>query len=393
MWNEIFLIIKRKIKVVIIGVLAAALFTGYFIGRVNSSRDRVITKLEISLKEGDLNSLRKLVTVNDKKVLKDDLKPLIKYYSDNLQAVDNVISSLKNGRETSVFTIKEEKGILGNAYNVQLKTYSVKIDSNFTDGKFTINSKEDIYAGESIENVIPGVYTVEGILQSNYGDIESSQEFVLMKDENIQLDFDAIQVTVQSQFKDADLYINDEYTGMTVEEAEEIGPFINDGSCYAYIEKEFPWGTIKGEKEYIEDVPVINLNINVENDKLKSDINDSAEEFYRSIFMALNNEDKSYISNAEEAAKNKVYSILEEKYIFLKNKYSIDKIKIIDDKSEYTYEDNMYKANIIVEVDYSTEKSIFGFNKNESSKKFFTKFVYNEESKEWIASDVENFSL
>ena len=374
MWNEIFLIIKRKIKVVIIGVLAAALFSGYLIGRVNSSRDRVITKLEISLKEGDLNSLRKLVTVNNKKVLKDDLKPLIKYYSENLQAVDNVISSLKNGGETSAFTIKEEKKILGNTYDVQLKTYSVKIDSNFTDGKFTINSKEDIYAGESIENVIPGVYTVEGILQSNYGDIESSQEFVLMKDENIQVDFDAIQVTIQSQFKDADLYIN-------------------DGSCYAYIEKEFPWGTIKGEKEYIEDVPVINLNINVENDKLKSDISDSAEEFYRSIFMALNNEDKSYISNAEEAAKNKVYSILEEKYIFLKNKYSIDKIKIIDDKSEYTYEDNMYKANIIVEVDYSTEKSIFGFNKNESSKKFFTKFVYNEESKEWIASDVENFSL
>ena len=65
----------------------------------------------------------------------------------------------------------------------------------------------------------------------------------------------------------------------------------------------------------------------------------------------------------------------------------------MEDKSEYVYINGEYSANILVEINYSTEKSLFSIDKNRNSKKFFTKLVYDEESDEWIVTEVENFSL
>lgn len=396
MWDKVFLFFRRKFKLIFILVFVLALFSGYFIGRINSSRDRVISKLEVSLKEGDLTSLRKIVLLNGKTVSRDELKPLMKYYGENTQWIDDIVSSLKNGQDNSVFNIQTSKRIFFNTYKLELKTYNVKVNSNFANGKFTIDNIENgkgINDGETVENIIPGIYTINGFLQSDYGDIKTSKEFVLMKNEEVQLNFDAIDVNIQSIFKDADVYINDEYTGKTVEEIGDIGPFKNDGSSYVCIEKDFPWGTIKSTEEYIKDKPVINLNIDMKNDTLNSDLMIASNQFYRSVFDALNNEKKDYIINARDDVKSKIYSILEERYFLLKNEYIIDSINIVEDKSEYIYNEGEYNANILVQVDYSVEKSLFNLDKNKNSKKFFTKLVYDEESDEWIVTEVENFGL
>lgn len=395
-WDKAFLFLKKKFKLIFILVFVLALFSGYFIGRINSSRDRVISKLEVSLKEGNLTSLRKIVLLNGKTVSRDELKPLMKYYSENTQWIDDIVSSLKNGQDNSVFDIQTSKRIFFNTYKLELKTYNVKVNSNFANGKFTIDNIENgkgINDGETVENIIPGIYTINGFLESDYGDIKTSKEFILMKNEEVQLNFDAIDVNIQSIFKDADVYINDEYTGKTVEEIGDIGPFKNDGSSYVCIEKDFPWGTIKSNEEYIKDKPVINLNIDMKNDTLNSDLMMTSDKFYRSVFNALNNEKKDYIINARNDVKSKIYSILEERYFLLKNKYIIDSINIMEDKSEYIYNEGEYNANILVQVDYSVEKSLFNLDKNKNSKKFFTKLVYDEESDEWVVTEVENFGL
>lgn len=393
MWQRVFSILKNRIKMVIIIFMACALFLGYFIGRVNNSRDNVITRLEIALKNEDVKALSSMVTINDKKVSKEKLEPLIEYYKENTQAIDNDMKSLRSGENTSVFSIKDKKKVFGNAYYVQLKVYNVKVNSNYMDGEFTIDNKSFIKGGESMENIVPGVYTINGILKSQYGDIQSSKDFVLMKDENVWVNFDAVNITINSIFKDADVYIDNEYTGMTVNDAEDLGPFNVNSSIPVYIEKEFPWGTIKGDEAYITDVPVLNLSINMKNDKMEKEIENTAEEFYKSVFEALNKEEKSFISGAEESVKDKIYSILEKRYTFLKNNYNINDIEIMNDKSEYTYEDDMYKANVVVKVEYSIEKSFFGLDKEGSSKMFFTKFIYDEDKNQWIVNDVENFSL
>ena len=373
-----------------------ALSLGYFIGRVNSSRDRIISKLEFSLKEGDLTSLRRIVLLNGKTVSRDELKPLMKYYNENPQGIESIVSSLKNNQDTPVFKIQAEKRLFFNTYKLELRTYDVDINTNFSNGEFSISgvkAAKSVSEGESVENLIPGVYTINGLLKSDYGDIIASKEFVLMKDEEVQVNFDAIDVSIQSIFKDADVYINDKYTGKTVDEIGEIGPFKKDGSSYISIEKDFPWGTIKSNKEYIGDMPVINLNIDMNNDELNNDLIKVSDEFYRSVFTAFNNEKEEYIINAQEDVKSKIYSILKEKYFLLKNEYIIDDINIMDSKSEFTYNNGQYRANLIVEVDYIIEKKFFNLEKNKNSKKFFTKFIYDEKKQDWIVTEVENFSL
>lgn len=387
---------RRRFKIIIVLVFVLALSLGYFIGRVNSSRDRIISKLEFSLKEGDLTSLRRIVLLNGKTVSRDELKPLMKYYNENPQGIESIVSSLKNNQDTPVFKIQAEKRLFFNTYKLELRTYDVDINTNFSNGEFSISgvkAAKSVSEGESVENLIPGVYTINGLLKSDYGDIIASKEFVLMKDEEVQVNFDAIDVSIQSIFKDADVYINDKYTGKTVDEIGEIGPFKKDGSSYISIEKDFPWGTIKSNEEYIGDMPVINLNIDMNNDELNNDLIKVSDEFYRSVFTALNNEKEEYIINAQEDVKSKIYSILKEKYFLLKNEYIIDDINIMDSKSEFTYNNGQYRANLIVEVDYIIEKKFFNLEKNKNSKKFFTKFIYDEKKQDWIVTEVENFSL
>jgi len=82
MRNRLFL--KKRFKIIsIIGIVMVLLGMGYSIQHINNSRDRVIAKLEVCLKEGDLNSLRNLVEINEDKVAKEDLKPLMQYYMQN----------------------------------------------------------------------------------------------------------------------------------------------------------------------------------------------------------------------------------------------------------------------------------------------------------------------
>ena len=118
----------------------------------------------------------------------------------------------------------------------------------------------------------------------------------------------------------------------------------------------------------------------MENETLKSEIDTVVDEFYRSVFLSLNEEDKSVIKGGTENAINKIYDVLEKKYFILKNKYNIKDIRIVEDKNQYRHEDGIYSATIVVSVDYTVSKSFLGLNKEESNKLFFTKMIYTGKS-------------
>ena len=205
------------------------------------------------------------------------------------------------------------------------------------------------------------------------------------------MEFDAVMLNISSAFYDAEVFANGQSTGILVKDAKNIGPFPTTGEVKLHIEKEFPWGRVKGEEVQVKDIPNLTLNLSMENETLKSEIDTVVDEFYRSVFLSLNEEDKSVIKGGTENAINKIYDVLEKKYFILKNKYNIKDIRIVEDKNQYRHEDGIYSATIVVSVDYTVSKSFLGLNKEESNKLFFTKMLYN--GKEWKAEDVENFSL
>ncbi|MGL4106488.1 TcaA 3rd/4th domain-containing protein [Clostridium sp. LP20] len=383
--------IKDRGKLLITIILLIFLSLGYIVGSTNSSKNKVLSKLEVALRDGSERKLNALVRLDGKKVKKEQLEPLINYYKSDESKGHSTIRRLEEAGETEDFILKEENKIFGTSYYIDLKTYNLKVNSNFIDGEFTIDGNNFISGGNSFIGVIPGLYKVDGKLNSEYGSINSSEEILLMKDEIINLDFQAVSLSITSVFVDAEVYINDKNTEIKVSDAKDIGPIPTDGSVRIYIENEFPWGKIKSEEVVVRDIPSINLGINMENETMKSEIMKNVNSFYSSVFEALNKEDKEEIKGATEGTKDKIFDILERKYILLKNKYTINDINIMEDKSQYSYDDKEYRATIVVEVNYDVSKSFLGLNKERKSKKFFTKVLYKNNN--WIIEDVENFSL
>ena len=389
--NNILSFVKKRAKLTIGCILVVFMCVGYWIGLVNSTQSRVLANLEVYLKEGSVSKLRSEVRLEGLKVSKEELKPLIDYYSGDSSKVDSTIQKLKVGEETEAFKLVTEDGIFGAKYYIALKSYEVMVNSNFNDGNFTLNQKDYVKGMESIKKIIPGVYTLEGSLESEFGDIKASKQIVVMKEEEVKLDFFAVNINVTSIYEDAKLYINDSNTEIKVKDAKEVGPIPSDGTVSVHIERDFPWGYLKGEEVLVKDTPNLILDINMENDEMKSDMSSIAEGFYDSVFNALNKEDKSSINNATEETKGKIYDILEKRYIFLKNKYTIENMDIMNEKTQYVFKNGAYRATLVVKVNYEIEKNFLGLNKSNDSKMFFTKLIYDDGL--WKIEDVENFSL
>lgn len=378
--------IRQRIKLIGILVICILAIIGYTFGTTINSRNNVLSKLEKALINEDVSKLKSIVRLDGKRVKDEQIKHIIEYYNGDKNRVYATINQLRNDNETNIFYVEDKKGI-----KINLKTYTVSVESNFDDCEYTIDDKNYIKSGEQFTDVIPGLYTIKGNKKGDNGDITTSKEIIVVKDETVKLDFDAIYVTVKSDYLDADIYINDVNSGIKVNEDKELGPFKTDSSVKLHLERDFPWGHIKGEEVEVKDNPNIQLSIKMNNEQMEKDIFYTVNNFYTSVFEALNTSKKEKIVQSTEETKEKIYDILEKKYLVLKNSYKINDIKIQEDKNQYDFEDNQYRATIVVEMDYEISKKFFGLNKKENSKKFFTKLIYRNE--EWIIEDVENFSL
>jgi len=386
-----FKLIRKRWKLTILILLAFFLFFGYFLGRINTSREYILSKLEMALKNSNTSTLSDIVKVDGERVKQKNLESLVEYYSNGNNKIDTLITNLKNNNETKDFKLKRKKYFFWNMYYLEVKTFNIKIKSNFKEGNFIVGNSGKIKAGETLKNVIPGNYKITGSLNSNYEEIKTSKEVVVMEDKEIELNFPATTITINSDFQDAEVYINGKSIEKEVKDIKDFGPVPTDGTVSVYLEKDFPWGRNKGEEVKITENPIINLTVPISNETLEEDLTNIITKFYESVFLALNKQNKKYIENCTNDIKNKIYTSVEKKYILFKNKYSNLKIDIDFDNSQYFYKDNTYRATIVANVQYDVSKAILDINKETYSKSFFTRIVYKDN--EWIVEDVDNFNL
>lgn len=387
----LFRILKKRWKIASVCALIFFLFLGYFLGRINTSREYVLAQLEMSLKNSDASKLNNIVKINEKKVSEKSLQPLVKYYKDNRYKIDNLINRLKSTSQEGYLKVESKKYLFWDIYYIEIDTCDLTINSNYENAEFTVGNIGSIKSGETISNVIPGSYSIHGLLENKYGDITTEKNIVVSDNSVIKLDFPAQNINITSDFEDADIYINDEYTNIKVKDANNIGPFPIDGSVKIHIERDFPWGRIKGEDVSITDNPNIVLSISMENDTLKENINVLIDEFYDSVFKALNDGDKNLIKRSNNETKDKIYESIKTNYFILKNKYENIKIDTDFQNTQYYYKDGVYKATVVVNVDYTVSKKILGINKKEYSKSFFTNIIFSNDK--WMVEDVNNFSI
>lgn len=382
-------IIKNKF-IVVFSVLMIFLIMGYMLGSINSNKESVMKKFELGLEEGSYNKLKDVLRINGKKISRKELKPLIEYYKGENSEVNTIVDALNSTGKSKVFELKEDKGLFLDDYYISLKTLELKVTSNYKDASIYLNDNS-IKQGEVLKNLIPGIYKLSGNLKNKYGEMKSTENIVLMDNKDVELKLNGLLVSVESEFKDANVLVNGENSEIKVSDFKNIGPMPSDGTIKLSLSNNFPWGTIKGEEVTVKDVPNISLSLNITNDKLWSEIDNTMNLFYKSVFNSLNNEDKNEIQLTTEGTKNKIYSILEEKYFILKNKYTLISLELDKEKSKFQYKNGEYIGTVVCNANYDTSKVLFGIGREEKSKKFLTKVLYK--NNEWIITDIENFSL
>ena len=381
-------IFKRRLF--LISVLIIFILIGFSFGSYKSSKNIVLKNLQIALKEDKPEKIYKKIRVDGKKIKKEDLKPLTEYYSENKNQAINIAKDLKTKDNSGFFKLVNKKILFIDNYTIEIEPIAVKVNTNFENAKVYINSNE-IAATNIKRGLIPGKYSIRGELETKYGLVSEEKEVFIMENKEIDLDIQAINISLTSNFNDADVIINDKEINKKVEELKNYGPIPLGQDIEIQLNRDFPWGTVLSEKVKVGDVPNINININMANDKLIEDIEATINNFYSSTFNALNNGDFKLIENSKEDAKSKIYDSIKRESLFLKNNYELNELKTEIKSSEFFYENGVYKGNIVVNLNYHISKKFIPFIDKNVEEMFLTSMEYNDGN--WEVIDVQKFNL
>lgn len=382
---------KKNLKWIVGVVIIIFLGLGYYIGNITTTKSQVLKELNIALKEGNARKLTKIIEVNNEKVNKEEIEPLVEYFKGKDEIVNNAINKISRDNKTEIFELVSKKGLFKDKYYINLKTFNITLNSNFKNAQIYIDENDKYRPKDTIRNLIPGNYKITGEVKSEYGDIKTEKDITLMKDENVDINLSAVMATVSSNVKDASVIINGKDSDILVKNFKDIGPMPTDDTVKISLRKEFPWGTIDSKEVEVKDNKNININIDIANDRLWDEAQNTVNKFYKSVMDALNNEDKSLIEASTEKARDKIYGILEKNYFIFKNQYDMTSLNIDKEKSHFEYNNGDYKGTVVCDVNYDVSMKLFGLLKDENSKSFFTKLIYKDNK--WIVDDVENFSL
>ncbi|MEW8957475.1 hypothetical protein, partial [Clostridium sp.] len=344
---------KRNTVIVIAFSLAIIVFGGVIYSIVNSSRDSVIKKFESTLNSSNPYKVYKYMKVegSDRELNEENIKPLVDYLKENQSRTDELISVLRfKDSSKDLLKLKKEERVIGDRYYIGIEEVSLKVTVNLKGTRVMLNDKEVAITQKdnevvNIDNIIPGTYNIKGIYDGNYGDIEDSITEALVNKENTKsLNLQGVNLTLDSNYKDAKVFINGEDTSKTVKEFSGIGPIPSDGSYKVHLEKEFPWGTVKSEEKEIQDLPKISLQINPLTEQLRVDLEKVYKEFYDNFFKALNEGDKSYIKNTTEDIRDRLYNEYYNSGIIIKNSYDFKNLEWQKDAISIKEEDGKFKT-------------------------------------------------
>ncbi|MDO4535016.1 MAG: FAD-dependent oxidoreductase [Clostridium perfringens] len=388
----------NKKRILIPFCIISVFFIGNFVGDVTHREDVFIKRIERALERGKTGTILNLIKVeNGVNLTKNDIKPLIEFYKDDSTRVKTLIDALRKGNSAYSLELCIDENSIFNKYYLELKLQDMEIMSNFKGSYVYVNGVDKGTIGEDgsleVNNMVPGIYNIEIEKESDYGTIKEESEVTLVESSNFHIPIQGNLVTVNSNFEEGIVYINGNSSNIKVKDFIDIGPFDQNNSTTLMVKADTPWGTLSSNEFTIGSYPVIELNIDLKNNKVIDEINDLVNRFYFSVFKALNSESKSDIVSATGDVKDNVYSILNKEYFWFKNSYEVSDLEIKINNSEINFDGNNYTGNIVVNVSYKIKKQIFGisFKTEEYSKNFFTEIKY--ENSNWIVCGINNFSL
>lgn len=381
---------RNRLKFVIMFISIFAIFI-FLLSSFGLSKEEVLSKFELALINGNPSTLAQYVKVENEKVSSKELQPLIDGYDKDKVRIKKIVNELRKVGKSGNFTVESRKGFLKEKYYIDINTINVSFITNINDVDIEFSNKRFNLIDKAEFDVIPGTYKVLYTYKTEYGDISESKIVNLMEDETVEINVDGRYITLYSNFDDAKVFINDLDTGLEAKDVKNYGPLPKDKDIKIHLEREFPWGKINSEEVLISNDQYIKLDINMVNDELNNMIDEKVNEFYFSSFEALNSKDKSLILGATEEVKEMVYNYINEKAFLLSNNYEITDLSVEIEKSDFKYEDNIYKASLVTRINYSVYKKLLPFVKNSNESSFVLNLEY--ENEDFIIKGIQKIDI
>ena len=371
--------IIKKNKLIVVSLFSFIIFmlvSMFFL--INLNQDKIIDKLNEALLNENKVRISKFVMVNEKKVSEQELEPLINYYNENQEKITNLINGLRTEGRYGAFKVIVKKNIFYKRYYININTVEIEFTSNLNNIEVEFGNKKFKLMNEAKFDVIPGIYELKYTYKTEYGDITEKVNLSIVENKKINLDVNGNYITLYSNFNDAEVFINDKYTGLSAKDIVNFGPIPRDKEILIKLKKEFPWGKIESEEVDISNKEYLKLDINMANDNLINMINQDISKFYNSVFEVLNKKNKDEILNCTEEVKDTIYSYINEKSILFSNNYEINNINVEIEKSDFRYEDYIYKASILTKASYNISKNLLPFLETKYENYFLLNLEYVE---------------
>ncbi|WP_042396264.1 TcaA 3rd/4th domain-containing protein [Clostridium saudiense] len=362
--------VLNRTKVIIISLISFMMIFGFILfNAINISEEEMLEDLKKSLITENSFKIAKIIRVRDEKISESEFKPLFNYYSGNEDKIKKLINELRKNGEYGNFEIKSKQGLFYKRYYIALDTVEVEFTTNTKDIKVEFEDKKFNLQDVAQFDVIPGIYNVKYTYETQFGDICNDINISILEDKKVELKIDGNYVTLYSNFDDAKVLINNENTGLLAKEIKNFGPIPKEKDIVIKLQREFPWGTIESDEENISNQEYIKLDISMVNDELINIVSKDINGFYESVFEGLNKRNKENIINCTESVRDSVYNYINEKTLLFSNNYEIADMNVEIEKSDFKYEDSVYKASVVTKINYNIYKKILPFFKtyNESS--------------------------
>ena len=244
----------------------------------------------------------------------------------------------------------------------------------------------------------PGIYKIKALFKGKHVDLEKNEDIDLMivkslistsKNINsVNLSMDAYQVSVSSDYEDAKLFVNGKDTGLLVKDAKDFGPVTKDGSIKMYLQKEFPWGVMKGEEVKIVGDKSMKLKLSGLNEELQTSMMEKINVFRKACLDAQTARDTSKITNVSVNRKKQLDQLLkleiDAKLLYAANvikiSYDLDSMKVYQKDNKFYAEINTKESLNFAE--YKEGEPVPKGKMIEAISKEI--LVYDEASKNWL---------
>lgn len=266
--KKIALIVGIVLIVVIVAVLGFNFLSKAPRGSEGASE---LAGLSKAVEEEDIKFLKDHIKVEglDRKLEDQELEDISKLLGDiSLNSLD------RDSSENNIYIKKDgKKNLFFDRYIIVLKTYDLSINSSnmegtevFIDGEKVGEFKEDeefLY-----KDLLPGTHKVKLLFQGDYAKLEKEEEILAFnsgKDNEVYvpLSIEGDFVYIDSNIKDATLFIDDEDTGIDISEGYKLGP-LDNRELKIYAQGTEDGKKVKSEVEKIQKDIRASYNLDIE---------------------------------------------------------------------------------------------------------------------------------